>query len=78
MFSESCKSISNLDCNYYFPIDFAHKRNTVCVPNQSEKGNYNPNLIWINKNQKNVLCVYYKDGLFTDRLRYFCSAYYNE
>ena len=54
IFSESCNTKSNLDCNYTVPIDLA--------PNglqfdQSEPCNYNPNLVWIYKIQKIFLCV---------------------
>ena len=31
------------------------------VLNLSEKGNYNPNLVWFNQNQKNQLCKQYTE-----------------
>ena len=48
MYSESCYSKPNLDCNYHFPIDLA----TIGIPivlNLSENDNYYPNYIWISK-----------------------------
>ena len=30
----------------------------VAVPNKSENGRYNPNLVWINEIQKRFLCVH--------------------
>ena len=41
----------------YFPIDLAQIRIPIDVLNLSENGNYNPNLVWINKIQKRFLRV---------------------
>ena len=35
-------------CNYPFPTDYCAKRNSVCCYRKSA-GNYNPNLVWLNK-----------------------------
>ena len=48
---------SNLDCNYPFPIDLAPIKILIGVLNLSENSNYNPNLVWINKNKKKIICV---------------------
>ena len=55
--SESCKIRPNFDYNYKFAIDLAPNGIPFGVPNQWKKWIYNPNLVWINKNQKkNSVC----------------------
>ena len=46
------------DCDYHSPIDLAPIGIPIGVKSISENGNYNPNLIWINKIQKIFICVY--------------------
>ena len=47
----------NLDCNYPIPIDWAPNGSSFDAK-QSDKGNYNSNLVWMNQIQDRFLCVY--------------------
>ena len=54
IFLESCSSKPNLDCNYHFPIDLGPNGTPFTA---KSIGNYNPNLVWINKIPIIFLCV---------------------
>ena len=56
IFSESCQSEPNLECNYTFP--FRVNQTEFCLlPNISENCYYNPNLVRISQIQKRFLYV---------------------
>ena len=61
------QSKPNLDCNYHSPIDLE----PIGIPIENisiiEKGNYNPNFVWINKTPRrkkrdNFFCLNYHIG----------------